>query len=117
MGDPTKLARRPRYPGSRSVTPEPSSRPVATRASTVLEVVESAEVGGRLLVVVRVLNGELKPEMVLRAADTDECWRITGFAFDPLAALDHGLQGLILMPQTAGQHAHPRAGLRLFADA
>lgn len=82
-----------------------------------LEVIESAEVGGRLLVVVRVLNGELKPEMVLRATGTDECWRITGFAFDPLVALDHGLQGLILMPQTAGQHAHPQAGMRLFADA
>lgn len=77
---------------------------------------ECVEVGGHLLVVVRVLDGEPQPEMVLWATDTDARWRITGFAFDPSVALDQGLRGLILTPQVGGPHAQPKEGMQLFAE-
>ena len=116
MGNSTKLARRPRPPAGRMGAPEPSPRTTVPPAGAVLRVIESVEVGAYLLVVVHVLDGEPKPEMLLRATDTDARWRITGFAFAPPVALDQGLRGLILTPEVGGQHAHPKEGMRLFAE-
>ena len=116
MGTSPKLARRPRSPAGRTGAPEPLPRTTRPPAGAVLKVIESVEVGGHLLVVVQVLDGEPQPEMVLRATNTDARWRITAFAFNPPVALDQGLRGLILTPQVGDLHEQPKEGMQLFAE-
>ncbi len=116
MGTSPKLATRPRSPAGRAGAPEPSPRTTGPSAGAVLRVIESVDVGGQLLVVVQVLDGEPQPEMMLRGTDTDARWRITGFAFNPPVALDQGLRGLILLPQVGDPHTQPKEGMQLFAE-